>query len=306
VATPIVFFGNERLATGVTTTAPTFRQLLRAKYDIRALVINNEPTVSRNHSRPEIVSLAEDYGVPVVIPEKLRDIMDILVRCHATVGVLAAYGKMVPQSIIDIFPSGIVNIHPSLLPLHRGPTPIESAILDGNEKTGVSLMQLVKAMDAGHVYAYRDISLNDTQSKQEIADQLGSLGANMLTTLLPHIINGEVRGESQDDHMATYDNLIVKDEGVLDWNKPARRLEREVRAYLGWPQSHTTLGKNSVIITEAHAEVGGGRPGKLLLRDKSLGVYTSEDILIIDRLKPIGKSDMSIAAFLNGYHDGLY
>ncbi|MGC1176964.1 MAG: methionyl-tRNA formyltransferase, partial [Candidatus Saccharimonadales bacterium] len=146
----IVFFGNERLATGVTTEVWTLRQLLEEGYVIAAVVVAQKNTGPSRSARPlEIVALAEKHHIPVLSPEKPADIAEKLQAFGADIGVLVAYGKIVPQSVIDIFPAGIVNIHPSLLPKHRGPTPIESAILNGDEETGVSLMKLTAQMDTG-------------------------------------------------------------------------------------------------------------------------------------------------------------
>lgn len=305
MATPIVFFGNERLATGVTSSAPALQRLIESNYDIKAVVVHNEPTVSRKQRKQEVVMLAEHNHIPVLAPDKLRDITDELKSYQATVGVLAAFGKIVPQSIIDIFPAGIVNIHPSLLPLHRGPTPIESVMLDGSRKTGVSLMQLVKEMDAGPVYAYSEYELTGAESKQELADELGSLGASMLTTLLPRIITGDIAGMPQDDSKATYDKLITKEDGILDWSKTARQLEREIRTYAEWPKCRTMLGDHAVIVTEAHVEKGTGAPGQLWHSEKQLGVHCADGILVLDSLKPAGKGEMTAEAFLNGYGKDL-
>jgi methionyl-tRNA formyltransferase len=123
----------------------------------------------------------------------------------------------------------------------------------------------------------------------------------MVTSLLPRIISGEIKGKPQDDAEATYDNLISKEDGVLDWQKPAERLEREVRAYAEWPKSRTILGGHAVIITKAHVVSGIGEPGKIWRDGNKLGVYTTSGILSIDLLKPAGKAEMTAQAFLNGY-----
>jgi methionyl-tRNA formyltransferase len=302
---PIIFFGNERLATGVSTEAPTLQKLIDKHYNIAAVVLNNEPTTSRKQRKLEVAELAKQHGIPVLMPAKLKDILPELKSYNAVAGVLVAYGKIVPESVIEIFPVGIVNIHPSLLPLHRGPTPLESVILDSSSKTGVSLMQLSKEMDAGKVYAYSEVELGGTESKQQLADELIEIGSEMLVATLPRIISGEIMGVPQDDSSATYDKLISKEDGILEWHKSAERLEREIRAYLGWPQSRTILGNRAVIITAAHAEAGEGTPGELWRSGKNLGVYTAKGVLMIDKLKPAGKGEMTAQAFLAGYGKDL-
>lgn len=297
----LVFFGNERLATGVNTEAPTLQALIASGYKIAAVVSSYEPGQSRNARSLEIEAIAKHHNIPVLLPKKMVGIVDKLRNYNATAAVLVAYGKIVPQSIIDLFPYGIINLHPSLLPLHRGPTPIEGAILHGDEKTGVSLMQLVKSMDAGPVYAQSEVRLKGDESKQQLADTLLEVGGLMLLDLLPGILDKSIVAVPQDENKATYDQLISKDQGIIDWSKPAYILEREIRAFLVWPKSSATLMGKEVIITAAHIVAASGPPGKAEIRNKELLVYCGKEALSIDRLKPAGKKEMTAAAFLAGY-----
>ncbi len=299
----ILFFGNERLATGVSTTAPTLTALIEAGYDVAAVISNFERGTSRSARDLEIAAIAEKHGIPLLLPAKPGDIIDDLLAYRAEAAVLVAYGKIVPQSVIDIFPSGIVNIHPSLLPLHRGPTPLESVILDGSAKTGVSLMQLAKEMDAGPVYGQSELELKGDETKQELADQLLEIGGSMLIELLPGILDGSVVALPQDDSRATYDQLINKDVGELDWTKPAAQLEREVRAFAEWPKSRTEVAGKEVIVTKACTAKGSGKPGEIDINgiDNVVTVTTSDGLLCIEKLKPAGKSEMNAGAFIRGY-----
>lgn len=305
----ILFFGNERLATGVNTDLPVLRALVEADYEIAAIVTNYTPSVGRQNRQLEVAEFANQHNIPLLIPKSLSEIFDQLSTYRAHVGVLAAYGKIVPQSVIDLFPAGIVNLHPSLLPLHRGPTPIESVILDAESTTGVSLMSLVKAMDAGPIYAQSVIELDGSETKQELADQLGQLGASMITELLPGILDGSVAAVPQDETTATYDELISKSDGILDWNKPAQRLTAEIRAFSGWPTSRTKLGPIEVTITAAH-DVPATMPEKpghveILSDTNTIMVNTTDGYLCIDRVKPAGKNEMTAAEFIRGYGNRL-
>lgn len=298
----ILFFGNERLATGVTSGAPALRSLIEAGYHIPAIIIAQNPQdKSRRARRLEIEEMAIAHGIEVLSPADLKRAKTHLSQYRARAAVLVAYGKLVPQSIIDLFPRGIINIHPSLLPLHRGPTPVESVMLNGEKETGVSLMQLSEAMDAGPIYAQRSVELSGQETKQELADRLGNIGAKMLVKYLPDILSGDLDPRPQDEHEATHDLRIEKADGVLDWQKPALRLAREVRAYAGWPRSRTQIGFNKVIVTAAHSAAGDGAPGSLWIQNRQLGVYAGQGVLIIDRLIPAGKKEMSAEAFLAGY-----
>lgn len=301
----VLFFGNERLATGVSTSAPTLQRLIVAGYDVKAVISNFERGTSRNARELEIKKVAEANGIPVLLPNKLSEVSDDIRKFGATIGVLVAYGKMVPQSIIDLFPRGIVNIHPSLLPKHRGSTPIESVILDGSQETGVSIMKLVQAMDAGPVYAQSPVTLSGNESKQELADHLLDIGGAMLMDILPGIIDGSVVAAPQANDSATYDSLINKNDGMLDWNKSALAIEREIRAYTLWPQSRAKIGTIDVIITKARVIHESGTPGSISNTGKDLVIHCGTDSLCIERLKPVGKSEMDSLSFLAGYRSQL-
>lgn len=299
----LVFFGNERLATGVTTTAPVLRALAGAGYRIANVVVSQSDPAQSRKARPlEVKEVAEKLGIPVSAPAKAADIKGQLEELGAEAAILVAYGKLVPKEIIDIFPRGIINIHPSLLPRRRGSTPIENTILYDERETGLSLMKLTEKMDAGPIYAQQKFQVPDHAIKQELADSLLELGKDMLIEHLPSILNGSLDPEDQDDLDATYDKHIDKSISELDTDKSATDLEREVRAYAGWPRSRVMLGTTEVIVTSAHVAKGvNGLRGTLWLQDDQLGIHCSEDTLVIDTLIPSGKKEMSAKAFLAGY-----
>ena len=297
----ILFFGNERLATGVTTDAPVLRALIEAGYKITAVVASHEDPVSRTRRGLEIGTLAHSYDIPVLLPGKSMPLKEKLKGHEAEVAVLVAFGKIVPQEVVDAFPRGIINIHPSLLPKHRGPTPIESVILGGEALTGVSIMKLGRVMDAGPIYGQSEVNLKGNESKQQLANTLLEVGKSMLLELLPGILEGSIVAVPQDNKAATYDKLIFKQDGVIDWRKPATRLEREVRAYMEWPKSRATLAGKEVVITKAKVAAESGQPGKIKVDGKRLIVFCGEQALEILELKPSGKPAMSAQAFLAGY-----
>jgi methionyl-tRNA formyltransferase len=301
VSKTIVFFGNERLATGVDTTAPTLGALIEAGYNIAAVVSHYEVGTSRKSRVLEIDEVAKRHNIPVHLPEKPEHLAQELKALGADAGVLVAYGKIVPQSVINIFPRGIINIHPSLLPLHRGPTPVESVILDGSTSTGVSIMALAKEMDAGPIYARSEVELHGKETKQELADQLLEIGGSMLLEVLPGILDGSIVALPQDDSRATYDALIAKKDSWIDWHKPAFELEREIRAFTEWPKSRARLADKEIIITKAHVTDRALKPGETLIEAKQLIIGTSQQSLAIDKLKPAGKPEMTAQAFLAGY-----
>jgi methionyl-tRNA formyltransferase len=298
----IIFFGNERLGIGLGTDAPVLKALIKEGYEIVALVVaQNEPSKSRNHRPLEVVELAAQNRIPVFSPEKLTDIKEELQSKNAKAGVLIAYGKIVPKSIIDIFPRGIINIHPSLLPLHRGPTPIESVILQGEAETGISLMKLIDKMDAGPIYAQTKIKLSGREYKDELVPTIMEQGSNLLIENLPNILNGSLEAIKQNDSMATYDKKIEKSDGDLNFSKSASDLDRQIKAFVGWPRSRTTIGSTDVIVTRAHVADIDGTPGTLYFEGQLFGIHCQKGTLMIDRIIPAGKNEMTGSDFLLGY-----
>lgn len=299
----ILFFGNERLATGVNTNTPIVKQLLATGYTLVAIVITPQVrNVSRNLRPLEIAKFAEENHITLLEYANLKSAIDQLKVYRADIGVLAAFGKIVPECVIKIFPKGIVNIHPSLLPKHRGPTPIESALLAGETVTGVSLMQLVPSMDAGPLFDQAAIKLTGTESKQTLATKLSELGADMLIKHLPAILKGDLEPRPQPEKDTIYDSKINPADGIMDFTKPAIILEREVRAYAGWPKSKTIINSQLAIITQAHTlESGSHKPGTIYHQQNSFGFYTAKGILIIDRLIPAGSKEMTAAEYLRGH-----
>ncbi len=306
----IVFFGNERLSTGFETYAPTLSGLLQAGYDVVALVVNHTESSSRNSRKLEVREIAEKHGIPVFTPTRPDELLDELRDLAPDIGVLVAYGKIVSQKVIDSFPKGIVNIHPSLLPSYRGPTPIEQPLLDGATETGVSLMRLASGMDSGPVYASQKVEILPRETKQNLTNSLLGAGATLLLENLPSILDGSLQPKEQDESKATFCKLITKQNGQIDWTKSAEQLEREVRAYAGWPKSFTMLGAQKVVITDAVVapdQAPKQQPGQVIVNseDGSLLVATNNGSLKIMSLIPEGKKEMPTRAFLQGYRDKI-
>jgi methionyl-tRNA formyltransferase len=293
-AKSIIFFGNERLASGCTTKLPILNELLSAGIKIELIVISEKGTKSRAKRELEVETFANQHQIELFIPCSTDELKVKLEEAESDTAVLAAYGKIISQDVIDSFEGGIINLHPSLLPRYRGPTPIESAILNCDSQTGVSIMQLTAGMDSGPVYAQQKLNLTGTESKQELADSLGLIGAKHIIEVL-----GNDRETNEQKGEPIICKLIQKSDSKLDLNKTAKQLECEVRAYLGWPSSKYTLtlkdgSELELIATEAQVTSNEPEPARLIFK-------TSEGNLEILKLKLPGKNEVTAKEFLNGY-----
>lgn len=287
----IVFFGTD------TFSVSALRHLIKAGYPIAAVVTKPDSRSGRGQKlvAPAVKTLAEQYGITVWQPTKVSEITeDLKALGPDTLGVLSSFGRIIPQSIIDLFTPGILNIHPSLLPLYRGPSPIETALINGDIQTGVSLMLLTAAMDAGPVYDQLTYPLNGTETQSQLYETLSDLGSELLVKHLPAIITGDLQPTAQLEEAATYSRLIQKADAIVD---PAQHtvdyIERHVRAYELFPKTKVDLNGHTIILTKAH--LGQAEPGQLTLSN------ANGDALVIDQLIAPSGRRMSGADFLRGY-----
>lgn len=297
----LVFFGTD------TFSAPSLEALLEAGCQVVGVVTKPDARVGRGRelTSPLVKQIAMRHHLPVFQPAKLSTIRDDLAALNAAAGVVVAYGRIIPESILELFPKGLINVHASLLPAYRGASPIEAAILNGDEQTGVTLMKIAARMDAGGIYARGTWPLDGRETKPRLYESLSRFGAQQLVTHLHAILEGRLKAKPQNERQATYVSLIQKSDGLIDWTKPAATLEREIRAYLGWPGSRAEVCDREVIITAARVCRGMSQaePGEVICSSgQELIVMTGQDALAIDRLKPAGKREMSAAEFIAGLH----
>lgn len=287
---PIVFFGTEDFSLTALTG------LIKAGYTIVAVVTKPDSKKGRGQklTPPSVKVLAQKHNIPVWQPTKLADILPTIQSLGPVTGILVSYGKIIPESIIQLFTPGIINVHPSLLPRYRGPSPIESAIKNGDKETGVSIMSLGAKMDAGPVYAATHQPLNGTESRPELYHTLATIGTNLLLETLPHIINGNLTPLPQSENEATYCQLLQKNDAWLETSlHSAVSAEQLVRAHLGFPKTKLVVNGHTIIITEAHVSEQQKTPLDVVCHD---GAFLSIDELIA----PSGRH-MQAEDFLRGY-----
>jgi len=295
----IVFFGNEQLAQGLEKPlTPIFDALIANNYEVAAVVLPRNPlSKSQRYSKSAIISAAEKNQIPIIFADQENNLDDTLRQLNAEIGVLASYGQIVPQSTINVFPRGIVNIHPSLLPKYRGSTPIETAISRGDLETGVSLMQLSTKMDAGDIFAQAKLVLNGSESKQELYEKLAQIGAKLLLENLPSILNGDAPAKPQNDNEATYTERLTTADGNLDPGKmTATECERKIRAFIGFPRTRLNFHGQKTIITAARVLpdfAGDDWPDVVQCADNTF-------LQILEIINPKSGRTMKTADFLRG------
>lgn len=293
----IVFFGSGPVAS-------KSLELLAQSFAIEAIITKPRPP----HHRGDVpvLDVAKRLSLPLIEVSNRNELAVKIAgaKLQSRVAVLIDFGIIVPQDVIDAFPLGIVNSHFSLLPEWRGADPITYAILSGQKQTGVSLMLLVERMDEGPLLAQGDYDIEAGETTPSLTDNLIQLSYSMLCEVLPVYVTGGVQPipqESAANLQVSYSRKLSKNDGVLNWEKPADQLEREVRAYQGWPKSRSQFGDIDVVITKAHVESIRLAPGELRVANKTLMVGTQHNALAIDALVPAGKKEMPAAAFLAGY-----
>lgn len=239
-----------------------------------------------------------------------RTELDQLIAQHSftsAFGILIDFGIIISQQVIDSFRLGIINSHFSLLPEWRGADPITFAILSGQTQTGVSLMLVTKGMDEGPLLAQTLVDISEGATTSSLTEDLINASDALLKNIVPEYISGSAMPAPQEQaslargSTPTYSHKLTKEDGKLDWTKPAPRLERELRAYLAWPHSYTTLAGRDVIITQGRVAERIGQPGEVQTENNRLFICCGEQALEVLQLKPAGKAEMSARAFLAGY-----
>ena len=256
-----------------------------------------------------IKNTALDHNIEVLQPEKIKSNDDFILKIkklQPDLIVVVAYGFILPQEILDLPKYGVINVHASLLPKYRGASPIQSAILNGEKETGVSIMLLDEQMDHGPLLAQRTITITDKDNFESLHDKLSQLGAELIAETLPEYINGEIRPQIQDETQATYCQLIKKEDGKIDWTKSAEEIERQLRAFTPWPGVFTFWDGKQLKIIKAAVYASTklsmtASAGEVFKINEGIGVECGQDTLEILKLQLEGKKPMTAKEFLNGY-----
>ena len=298
----VAFFGTPDFA------VPSLAALITSRHDVVALVSQPDRPKGRGHklqaTPTKQVALAA--GVPVVQPAKIRDdaFLDAFRDLRVDLGVVAAYGKILPDALLAIPPMGMINVHASLLPAYRGAAPVHRAVIDGLAETGVTIMRVVRELDAGPMLAkvIRPIAADETSV--DVERGLAGLGAGLLLEVIEQLAAGMAHEEPQDDSAATYAAKITREEGTVDWTLPAAALHNRVRGLQPWPLVSARLDGHRYLLhrTACHPDSVAGAPGTIVeAAGDRLLVATAKGTLQILQLQPEGRRVLGSREFLAGY-----
>lgn len=311
----VIFMGTPEFSVG------TLEALADAGHEIVLAVTQPDKPRGRGKEMqyPPVKEAALKRGIPVFQPMKVREpeCMEELARYQADVMVVVAFGQILPAKILQMAPYGCINVHASLLPKYRGAAPIQWAVMNGDEVSGVTIMKMDEGLDTGDMLTKVEVPLAADETGGSLFDKLAAAGAKLLVETLPKLEKGEVTPEKQPEISTTeYARMIKKEDGKIDWTKSAVEIERQIRAMSPWPSAFTKVnGKNlkiwgakviAMFGGDLFSKIPGQNPtksaGKVWVADETgLHVKTGDGILVIEELQLEGKKRMKAADFLRGY-----
>lgn len=294
----LIFAGTPEFA------AVALAALIEAGHDIALVLTQPDRPAGRGMklTPSPVKQLALRHGLPVSQPLTLKDAATQaeLAAVGAEAMIVAAYGLILPQAVLDAFPRGCLNIHASLLPRWRGAAPIQRAILAGDEMTGITIMQMDQGLDTGAMLLAEAVDISAEDTAQTLHDKLASLGGRLIVRALGEI--DRLRPVAQNDAEANYAAKLVKQEALIDWNKSAAEIGRAVRAYNPFPVAQTTLGGEGLRIWRARLAEGGGAAGKILRADgEGIVVACGEGALCLEEVQKAGGKRLAAGQFLAGH-----
>lgn len=296
----VVFMGSSSFS------IPALRVLLEEGYEIAAVVTAPDRPAGRSlHLRPgPVKAFALENHLSLWQPETLRapEAWERLQALSPQVVVVAAYGEILRPEVLSLPPCGCLNIHPSLLPRWRGPSPVAATILAGDLETGVTLIRMEAGMDSGPILAQEVLPLSGRERQGELSTRLAEMGAELLRRTLPAWLAGEITPQPQEESRATYCRPLRKEDGRVDWTRPAAHIERMVRAYDPWPGTYTFLHGRRLHIWRAavRPDTLPGPPGTVYLDGWQMLVATGEGSLFLEEVQWEGKRRLPIREFLLG------
>jgi len=294
----IAFFGTPAFA------AEFLKGLIAdSTFEVVAVVTQPDEPMGRKKilTAPHVKLVAIEHGIPVFQPTKLKDetFQKNLKDTGAELGVVVAYGRILPEAVLSVFAHGCVNVHPSLLPKYRGPSPIIAAIASGDIETAVTVMKLVQEMDAGPILAQAGLLVAADETTESLTKKVVDIGVPLLVETLKGFVAGKIVPTEQDHSQATFCKLLTREDGVIDWSQPAEVIERKARAFNPWPGTSSAGFKvYSAVISEQTLPIGQAK-----VVDARIFIGTATAALeILELQAPAGKR-LKAKDFLNGHKD---
>jgi len=299
----VVFFGTPEFA------VPTLDALLRTRHSVVGVVTQPDRPRGRGQKLTDapVKQRAIAAALPILQPERLKEphFLDALSALRADVGIVAAYGKILTDAVLAAPRLGLLNVHASILPRYRGAAPVHRAVIAGETETGVTIMRVVKALDAGPMLAVARRPIGPDETSDEVERDLATLGAELLTETLDGLAEGAVHEIEQDDGDATYASRLTKDDGVIDWSQPAGRVHNLIRGLHPWPHAYTFLHDRRFIVLRSAVSPAADHdavPGTIVeAQGDALTVATGDGRLHVLEIQAEGKRPMPPRAFLAGH-----
>ena len=300
----IVFFGSSEFS------IPVLEAILSSKYAVSQVITTPDRKKGRGQKIASSIvkTFSEERRLPVLTPEKLSmlEVVEKIKRAAPDFLIIASYGKMVPKSIFSIPKIASLNVHPSLLPKYRGASPIQSAILNGDTETGVSIAEVTSELDSGDIFAQMKTKIGENENAFELSDRLSKMAGKLLLEVIHQFEAGKISRTSQDSSKSVYAGKINKEAGKIDWRESAIKIHNQIRAYYPWPGALTLFHGKRLKILKAQVVESSAKqektPGTILKIDSGGGIQiqTQTGILELLRLQPEGRREMSASEFARG------
>ncbi|MGJ3238260.1 MAG: methionyl-tRNA formyltransferase [Anaerolineae bacterium] len=298
--TKIVFMGTPDFA------VPSLQALIDTHEVVGVVTQPDRPAGRGGKIRMSpIKELALAHDIPILQPTKIRkpEAVEALRQWSADVYVVAAFGQILPEAVLEIPPHGSINVHASLLPRWRGAAPIHAAIRAGDAESGVTIMRMDAGLDTGPMLSQRAVPIHDEETGQSLHDTLAQVGADLLIETLPGYLSGVITPQAQPDTGVTYAPQIKKEEGLIDWAQDAQTIERLVRAFTPWPGTFTRWQSKQLKIYSGTVGTGNLPVGEVALIDERVAIGTGDGVYHPTEVQLAGKSRANIDDFINGYQD---
>jgi len=280
-------------------------------FEIIAVFTQPDKAVGRKQllTPPPIKFLAQEYNIPVFQPEKIRPEIESIAKMKADLIVVIAYGKIIPQNILDLPKYGCINVHASLLPKYRGSACLNAPIINGDSETGITIMKMDAGMDTGPILLQSKIKLAGGETLEIVHDKLAALGADSLPSVLKDWTRGKIKAKAQDETKAAYVEKLKKEDGKIDWSKSAVEIERKVRGLNPWPGTYSITSFESLIshktikilaVSHEILNFNNHKTGEMFLDNNGLAIQCGQDSLLILKLQIEGGKALDTAEFLRG------